>query len=443
MDATAPLLASSVAAGGGASGWRRRASASAAVAVAWVLGVVASVATLTMTTRASATTTTTMVSSGALGSERTGASDVNATVYATRERARRREAELGYHKHTSKLLRRRRGDPPAPTLTYTLHIGCEGAEGGMYDDIVEARIVRHNYGSKSFFDWEQGIPLEKVNLFPGDTGTFSADTNAVNWEWGFAIKDSSGNVRYENGRMKHRSPLAGKDECANMFGAYWNRIIGWDSRRTPEPGYIDYVFGSCARNCIPTGDPHSWSEEERAKNTQKMLANPPKGLGSAFKMYGVAGLGWCTINIHTTRGTSDDIMMVFNPRSRENRCIMDVATGCTPAVSDPNGQCHWTGNYDTVPWNDAEMGTPTSTDMSRTWLFEFTYLETGMGITLNGKPYFTYRWRSNDAGYDGVSYIQMNGGQPSMVYKTGDCDLVASAHPRVAKEHPEHLVVGH
>jgi hypothetical protein len=42
-----------------------------------------------------------------------------------------------------------------------------------------------------------------------------------------------------------------------------------------------------------------------------------------------------------------------------------------------------------------------------------------------------------------VSHIQMNGGQLAMVYKTGDCDLVASAHPRVAKEHPESLIVGH
>ncbi|CEG00892.1 Concanavalin A-like lectin/glucanase, subgroup [Ostreococcus tauri] len=438
MDATTPLLESSRAPG--ASGWRRR-----AVAAGVALAVVA-VGVLGMASNANTTTTTTTFSN-TLGSGRThandvNANDVNATVYAMRARARW-DAGLGYYKRTSFLPRRRPGRYARPTLTYTLHLGCLGAEGGMYDDVVEARIVRHNLGSDSFFDWEKGIRLSQVNLYPGDTGTFSVDTSAVDWEWGFAIKDSKGHVRYEIGTKKHGSPLSGNDECANTFGPYTNRIIGWDSRRTPEPGYIDYVFGSCARNCIPTGDPHTWSPKERAKNTQKMLANPPIGLGSAFKMYGVAGLGWCTINIHTTRGTSDDIMMVFNPRSRENTCVMDDATGCKPAVSDPNGQCNWRGRREAQQWDAAEMGAPTSSDMSRTWTFEFTYLEKGVGITLNGKPYYTFNWRSDDAGYGSVSYIQMNGGQPARVFKTGSCDLVASAHPRVAKEHPSSLVVGH
>lgn len=362
----------------------------------------------------------------------------SATAYATRESARReRVSALGYKNRTTVL-------PwgPSPTLTYTLHVGCENAEGGFFDDIQEARIVRHGYGEHDFFEWESGLVMNKVNLFPGDAATFSLDTDGVNWEWGFAVKNSQGEIRYEIGTALDGAPLARNDLCANSFGPYNNRIIGWDSRLTPEPGYIDYVFGSCARNCIPTGDPHSWSDAERSKNTAKMLANPPRGLGSSFKMYGVAGKGWCTVNIHTQRGNSDDIMLVFNPRPVNRNIAMDTGTGCTPAVTDPNGQCNWAGNLEYIPWNDAEMGVVQSTDMSKPWVYEFTYLANGMGITLNGEQLYTYTWRSSDAGYDAVSYIQMNGGQPSRVYRTGECDLVASAHPRVAKEHPENLLVG-
>ena len=85
---------------------------------------------------------------------------------------------------------------------------------------------------------------------------------------------------------------------------------------TKEPGYVDYVFGSCAHNCILKGDPTSWSPEEKAKNTEKMLADPPIGLGSAFKMYGVAGKGWCTINIHTRRGECD-LVASAHPRVKK------------------------------------------------------------------------------------------------------------------------------
>lgn len=348
---------------------------------------------------------------GAGGATAMGAS---ATSYAKAESARRaRTSALGYWKRTNVLPQ-----GTSPTLTYTLHVGCENAESGFFDDIQEARIVRHNFGDDElFFEWEHGIEMRRENLFPGDTGTFSVDTAEVDWEWGFAVKNSAGEIRYEVGKKDDGAPLGGNDVCANSFGDYTNRIIGWDSRMTTEPGYIDYVFGSCARNCIPTGDPASWSPEEKAKNAKKMLANPPKGLGSAFKMYGVAGNAWCTINIHTQRGASDDIMMVFNPRSRSAECIMDVATNCKPAITDPNGECNWAGARESAPWNNAEMGTVQSTDMNQHWAFEFTYLTDGVGITLNGKSYYTYKWRSSDGGYDSVSYIQMNGGQPDLVYK--------------------------
>lgn len=351
---------------------------------------------------------------------------------------------LGYYRNTSRLPH---GEPGSqtPPLTYTLHLGCHDASTDaafFAEGIVEARVVRHNYGDDAhFFEWDEGIPMKRVNLFPGDTSTFEAVTTDVNWEYGFALKNAAGVVKYEIGTQADGAPLALKETCANKFGEHWNRIIGWDSRMTSEPGYIDFVFGQCRRNCIPVGDPHSWDAEERAKNTQMMLANPPKWLGSAFKMYGSADKGWCTINIHTQRGDSDDILMVFNPRPRQNWCIMDVATGCLPAVNDPNGQCSWAGALNTVPWNDAEMGRATGGDDTK-WTFEFTYLEDGMGITLNGQPYYDYKWRSLDGGYDSVSYIQMNGGQPGLVYRTGECDLVASAHPRPRIEHPENLIVG-
>jgi hypothetical protein len=358
------------------------------------------------------------------------------------------EGGLGYYKHTRVLPHLTVGEK-TPMLTYTLHLGCHDTSQDaafFAEDIVEARIVHHKYGEdEQFFDWESGIPMKISNLFPGDTMTFEVVTTEVNWEYGFAIKNAAGAMKYEIGTYEARAPLAGNDECANMFGEYWNRIIGWDSRTTIEPGYIDFVFGTCRRNCIPTGDPHSWGPEERKKNTAMMLSNPPKGLGSAFKMYGSADKGWCSLNIHTQRGDSDDLMLSFNPWATSNDWALDDATNCVPWVGkviDPNGHCQWTSNIERPPWNPTEMGVPTGGSTTK-WLFEFTYLLDGVGITLNGKPFYTFKWRNADAGYDSVSYIQMNGGVvPNRVYMSGDCDLVASAHPRPVIDNPESMRVG-
>jgi hypothetical protein len=121
------------------------------------------------------------------------------------------------------LEKARRRMPPYPQnppgtgtpITYTLHVGCESSRVRSYrptfwnSDIVEARIVRHNYpGGTKFFEWSDGLVMNDLaNLQPGDTKTFELQTNRVNYEYGFALKNADGHIHYEVGeRVLRRSP---------------------------------------------------------------------------------------------------------------------------------------------------------------------------------------------------------------------------------------------
>ena len=69
------------------------------------------------------------------------------------------------------------------------------------DGEKEAYVVRHDYGSKSFFDSGEGIKMERVmlNETSGERG-YRIETDAIDFEYGFAMKNlETGAWLYEIG----------------------------------------------------------------------------------------------------------------------------------------------------------------------------------------------------------------------------------------------------
>lgn len=131
------------------------------------------------------------------------------------------------------------------------------------------------------------------------------------------------------------------------------------------------------------------------KGSALMKKHPPKGLGGQFIMYGVNRDGVCTMNLHTERGTCDDILTHFDPRPKQNQFITD------------NKRCNrWQSQYRTFPWKTADLGSVQENDDTR-WKFTFQYHTDGLNILLNDVYYGKYAWDSQDGGYNSVSYIQI------------------------------------
>ena len=338
-------------------------------------------------------------------------------------------------------------------ITYTLHVGCESAGiKAKYPNffnngakIVEARLVYHNFdiatkkGAKGFFEWDAGIPMPAINLQPGDTNTFSVRTNMVNYEYGYAIKNSNGDIAYEIGDEDNHG--FEDQSCLYGFGKWRNRVITRDARNSTTLGFVDAIFATCNKeNCMPGDpeDPWSWDAGARERGSDLMKTNPPKGLNGQFMMFGVNKGGICTMNLHTQRGTCDDTMVHFDPRPKENRFITD------------NSRCgKWQGQYEILPWKNSEMGSVKENDNTK-YKFIFQYHKDGLNILLNGKFYHKYGWSRQDTGYNSVSYIQVEflndkhyrQGQFYPKWKqraavagreaTHECTLVALMPPRTA-----------
>ena len=123
-----------------------------------------------------------------------------------------------------------RPDPDAPKVPVTFRVltSCIDdrvralAPAGFFDaPIVDARVVHHNYetyGPEHFFAWESGY---RTTFFadPSAYGSgFKVTTDAIDWEFGFALKNANGVEWYEigvgeNGVTKGlaavKAPLAG------------------------------------------------------------------------------------------------------------------------------------------------------------------------------------------------------------------------------------------
>ena len=133
------------------------------------------------------------------------------------------------------------------TRTFTLHTQCMDRETklGMaeffYTGAPEGYLVRHNYGSTSFFERHHALKMERVVL-DSEERAWRVTTNDVNFEYGFAFRNPvTGDWRYEIG--SYDSPLA-KAPCIQRYGKYFNRVTTLEKTTN-----IDYVYGLCNKTC--------------------------------------------------------------------------------------------------------------------------------------------------------------------------------------------------
>jgi len=122
---------------------------------------------------------------------------------------------------------------PSGPVTFTLDTSCvspayEAANAAFFaSPIVEARVVYHSLGkasSSDWFEWKRGVVMD-----PLGSGQYYARTDAVNWEYGFALRNQAGAILYEiggknsaAGLMKRTPPKAvkhlGGSNCFQRYG---------------------------------------------------------------------------------------------------------------------------------------------------------------------------------------------------------------------------------
>ena len=145
---------------------------------------------------------------------------------------------------------------PAPggtqsAVTFTLHSACKTPETkSRYADFFStgekmAYIVRHNYGSPTFFDTNDAIPMERVRLSDKEYG-YRVTTDAVNFEWGFMLTKASGEQVREIGPAGES--LLFDTNCTQMYYPYYNRVMTLE-QISQGGSEREFVFGTCGHEC--------------------------------------------------------------------------------------------------------------------------------------------------------------------------------------------------
>lgn len=131
-----------------------------------------------------------------------------------------------------------------PSSTFTLFTQCKTQEvkylnpDFWFSPLVNAYIVKHNYGTDDFFSLDGAVKMTRKELSDGVYG-YEATTDQVDWEYGYALQNKRGEVWYEIGA--NPAPLYA-EPCTQMYGSYYNRIASNDATKSS-------LFGSCLNAC--------------------------------------------------------------------------------------------------------------------------------------------------------------------------------------------------
>jgi len=132
---------------------------------------------------------------------------------------------------------------------YTVHTACKPRElaqahaSFFLDGDKEGYLVKHNYGSTDFFSEKNAIRMTRQKLPSGNEYGYVVDTDAANFEYGFALKNTAtGEWLYEIGDLD--SPLA-KESCTQKYWPHFNRVRTLEENKES----IEYVYGSCDHDC--------------------------------------------------------------------------------------------------------------------------------------------------------------------------------------------------
>ena len=147
----------------------------------------------------------------------------------------------------------------SPTHTFTVDASCpsenvRGKNPQFWSEplmITQAKVVYHNYGGGDFFSSHLGVLMTPVT---GNPRKFTVTTNKVNYEYGFELTNSRGQVVRDIG-LPGSTTTQYMWNCTAHFG-YRNRLV---------TGSTTHVFGGCEDEC-PAG-------EEQAEPTP--LPSPP------------------------------------------------------------------------------------------------------------------------------------------------------------------------
>lgn len=138
----------------------------------------------------------------------------------------------------------------APT-TFKLYTQCKTAQvralGGefWFKALTGAYVVRHNYGTNSFFERKNRIRMQTTELEDGVYG-YTLTTSDVDWEYGFELENEDNQTLREIGPTNKNKPtILQRESCARRFGKYFNRVITDED----DPTTVSYVFGDCNTAC--------------------------------------------------------------------------------------------------------------------------------------------------------------------------------------------------
>ena len=134
-----------------------------------------------------------------------------------------------------------------PTHTFTVDASCPSEKVRSKDrefwseplTITEAKVVYHNYRGSDFFTSRRGVVMSPV---AGNPRKFTVTTNKVNYEYGFELTNSRGQVARDIG-LPGSSTSQYMWECTAHFG-FRNRLVTGSTTR---------VFGTCESEC-PAGE---------------------------------------------------------------------------------------------------------------------------------------------------------------------------------------------
>lgn len=230
-------------------------------------------------------------------------------------------------------------------------------------NITGAMIVRHNLDTPSFFPtFEDGFVMTPVTYdmtgyeWDWEEGRFLLETDQVDWEWGFALVNSEGEIFYEigdKGKPLYQGTCPDLVHFDSPTQQFYNRLF---TKEQDAGGKVDYVFGTCDQTC-PQETFNDWSPAKRKILTDQVKANTPNEVGSEFTMYGTAGLGVCQFDI-LAAGNYDP-----NDQYAQDRLLHFAPNDRVPYCHTNTRKDHQWSGENTWPdaWPLGPRGDPTST----------------------------------------------------------------------------------
>jgi hypothetical protein len=142
----------------------------------------------------------------------------------------------------------------SPTVTFTLdaswiNSGVRAANPTFFaSPLAKAHVVRHNYGSTSFFETDDALEMTRVGL-----RKWTLTTTEVNYEYGFMLENEAGETlreigaSYTSDREPVLAPASTMGNCTVQFGQYRNRLI--PQGNTNPALDINACWGACTETC--------------------------------------------------------------------------------------------------------------------------------------------------------------------------------------------------